>query len=506
MRRLISFLGWMAAATSFLTAASTLASTCPPFEGRGANGAIVLRGVVVESEDPTAKDRFANLSTEIAVEKIWFGPGEKRVRLISFLNWHAGSAGGSYTGKPGDRVIIWARQVLDGMLWVGPCSVVRVPEPTVTGIDHESVERSLDEAVGRYRDIDRRLATNANDLDAWLLRAQLAEQAKDPFRKAESLARAVTLVPDDVSLLLRAAEAAAATSQPRQALSFLEQAAKLAPGRNDIAQSTEAIRARIEYSRPHFESAKKIESLAWNGVSAQDFRFDTVKLHDVSIKKSQLDGRIYLATVDWANLQDVTFGRLVVGNSVLSSVFASDLKVGDFSRIQQSRLENWVVYRSHLPGIDVFDTRFTGLFHDVDFAGAYFMKVDFSWSHFRRVSFKEAQLDAVKFDGVGLFSVDFSAVRTFNITSATGARYDCATKFPAGFDPVPQAMIPTERICQGVATHNDFSGPQYKDVHLWDQIDLTGAIFRRQRLKSAHFTRSTLRGADFTGVILEHGG
>ncbi|MDB5571234.1 MAG: putative low-complexity protein [Hyphomicrobiales bacterium] len=131
-----------------------------------------------------------------------------------------------------------------------------------------------------------------------------------------------------------------------------------------------------------------------------------------------------------------------------------------------------------------------------DFSGADFTDADFAFADMRAVRFGAARMDRARFLNADLRGADLSRVVARGVQLA-GARVDCATRFPQGFDPDAHLLAPLD-LCGGRFAL-DYRGKDLADVS-FSELDVRGALFANALLAGADFTKAILDGADFDGA------
>jgi uncharacterized protein YjbI with pentapeptide repeats len=192
----------------------------------------------------------------------------------------------------------------------------------------------------------------------------------------------------------------------------------------------------------------------------------------------------------------------------------AQLNGADFSGAQISA--------SNLDGIVLDDAQFAGAsMQDVSLVraraprlkarGATFARVraiaaDFTDSDFQSADFTASDLRAARFGGANftgasLLNADLRGAdlsrANLSSTILTGARVDCATRFPSGFDPDKHLLVPLD-LCGGRFSL-DYRGKNVAGISFRD-LDIRGALFERAQLANSDFRGTNVDGADFTSA------
>lgn len=232
------------------------------------------------------------------------------------------------------------------------------------------------------------------------------------------------------------------------------------------------VQAVLGYADLSYASAEGVtlNSVRLSMLRAPGARFDDARFADVGISRADLRG----ARFNGATLNNVGLRNADFSSASLAGVRATNLD------LHGSSFDDTVLTRANLVG-----ARLTGM-------------------TITRTDFSDAVLSGASFRSTRLSDIDFTRVALANI-DLTAARYDCFTRFPAGFSPARHGAVRTEARCDAADEPRiydgiDFSGEHENRVDLSD-LDLSGASFRRANLTGARFWGAVLRGADFSESV-----
>ena len=198
------------------------------------------------------------------------------------------------------------------------------------------------------------------------------------------------------------------------------------------------------------------------------------RLEGVSLSRAQLFQ---------ADFSRALFLRVNLDQAVLDRAILRDASF-EGSSLVQTRAPNLAAERAAFIGV-----RAVG----ADFSGSSFAEGDFSGADLRAARFGRANLAGAKLLNADLRGADLASA-TLSGAVLKGARVDCGTRFPRGFDVDGALLIPLD-LCGG-AYALDFRGKDLAGLSFRD-LDLRGALFAGARLSNADFTGAILDGADF---------
>jgi uncharacterized protein YjbI with pentapeptide repeats len=249
----------------------------------------------------------------------------------------------------------------------------------------------------------------------------------------------------------------------------------------------------------------------WLTVGAQ------AKAQPVDLQGTPLEAqdfsRIVVSGLTLANVHgprsDWTLARLEGVNLNNAQLFEADFSRAHFLRVTLDRavLDRAILRDADFSGTSMLHTRAPNLSAeravfarmraiDADFDGSDFTGADFSGADLRASRFGRANLAAAKLLNADLRGADLARA---NLASANlkGARVDCATRLPTGFNADAAMLVPLD-LCGG-AYALDFRGKDVAGVSFRD-LDLRGALFAGAQLGGADFAGANLDGADFEGA------
>lgn len=228
--------------------------------------------------------------------------------------------------------------------------------------------------------------------------------------------------------------------------------------------------------------AQDFSRLALSGIAAADAH---APRSDWS--NSRLEGVTFLrAQLFEANFQDARWTRVNLDDAVLDR---SNLRDGSFIGVS--------LVRARAPQLQARGASFVGARAvAADFQGSTFDRADFSGADLRAAHFGGANLTGARLANADLRGADFTKANLAGVL-LKGARIDCATRFPTGFNAEANLVIPLD-LCGGAYAldyrNRDLAGMSFRD------LDLRGGLFAGARLAGADFTAAILDGADFAGA------
>ena len=246
----------------------------------------------------------------------------------------------------------------------------------------------------------------------------------------------------------------------------------------------------------------------WLAAGAQG-RFPPLDLAGTPLE-SQDFSRITLAELAIVNAHgprsDWSMSRLEGVSLAGAQLFEADFSGAHFQRVNldDSVLDRAIARSADFAGSSFVRARAPGLAADgasfanvravaANFDGANFTGADFESADLRASRFAGANLSGAKLTNADLRGADVSRANLAG-ASLKGARVDCATRFPRGFNTDAALLIPLD-LCGG-AYALDFRGKDLSGVSFRD-LDMRGALFARARLTGADFTGANLDGSDF---------
>lgn len=206
---------------------------------------------------------------------------------------------------------------------------------------------------------------------------------------------------------------------------------------------------------------------------------------------------------------DWSLARVEGVNLSRAQLFEADFSRAQFLRVNldQAVLDRAILRDASFDGSSLVQTRAPNLAAEraaftnmravgADFSGSNFAEADFSGADLRAARFGRANLARAKLLNADLRGADLASA-TLGGAVLRGARVDCGTRFPRGFDADAALLIPLD-LCGG-AYALDFRGKDLAGLS-FRELDLRGALFAGARLANADFTGATLDGADFDGA------
>lgn len=244
-----------------------------------------------------------------------------------------------------------------------------------------------------------------------------------------------------------------------------------------------------------------------SGVNMWEADFTGANLAGANLTKARINQRnLGGANFQGADLRGASLSGDLTGAD-LSSAIASEAHlsspvgfknvkatglVADGSRIGNGDFSSADFSDANLRGATIWSPRYSGAnLNNVDFTGAKFVSRDSQMGDLSGADLSNAKLDGVTFVSI---------------------QYDCTTKWPAGFNPDVEGLIPAPgaRAC---SKKPDFSWRKepvnlgsiewYSQQRPFTDLDLSGVSFRGAWLPGRYFWNSNLQGADFARAIGE---
>ncbi|MBX9758662.1 MAG: pentapeptide repeat-containing protein [Beijerinckiaceae bacterium] len=229
--------------------------------------------------------------------------------------------------------------------------------------------------------------------------------------------------------------------------------------------------------------------------------------------ESQDFSRIVLAGIKITNAHgprsDWSMSRLEGVTLTGAQLFEADFSNAHFQRVNldDSVLDRAIARGADFAGSSLVRARAPGLVAErASFAGVRAVAADFDGANFTGADLASADLRASRFAGANLSGAILTNadlrgadISRANLAGASlkGARVDCATRFPRGFNTDAALLVPLD-LCGGTYAL-DFRGKDLAGVSFRD-LDMRGALFARARLAGADFEGAILDGADFEGA------
>jgi uncharacterized protein YjbI with pentapeptide repeats len=493
------------------------ACTCGPFIGPNAGNGLLVSGSVEADVEAGVESPWWDYSSRLIADKVWFGPDQRVFRLIAPYRFMT-TCGGAFVGRPGERYIAWLYPFGGDYYSMGSgCGIVGWANK-----DRPAIEESLRRMLAVYDDIDRRLQATPRDADLWHARLKIATDLKDVHGRLRSLRRLVELAPaPDIDLLRDAATTSDVVHDSDAAARYADLGLKLSPGDEELKAIQRRATLRRGYDKDGMALTKELDGITWTNQRKAEARLDFIRLGNFQIRHSTLERQIiFMAQLTSGTIRETSLTQASVGNSQLAGVLMRDvqLKFASFShtKIQLSRIadadfSNTVLTETTIESTGIANTSFRDArltkvkfegssLDNADLDSARLIDVDFSGAALTGVDFTDAYLERVRFQNVRLRRVDVSNVKELHLKDAI---IDCGTRLPAGFDLTKAAIIVDTPSCDGKPNNRNFAGDTYLNRWEWGGLDLTNAVFARTNWKYLYFTRSILRGADFSGAKVD---
>lgn len=458
------------------------------------------RIVSVVQEKKTQKGQFGPRGrAKFAPKQTWKGtPGE----LVE-IRYHVDTGGDCGVDfEKGEEFIMFALANADGTYQTGLCIIP--PTWTWMGGEADNYTAVLDDYKARWDKLRAAVKAQPNSLSTHIRLAEFLESERDRPGALASYEKIASLDPKNPIGPAGAGRVLFDLKNYKGALVKLRRATELDPDNQDT-------RRLIQHARLHLGEkldfrqvdlrGLKLSGVDFSGLDLRGKNFSGAELWYANFTGSQLDG----AVLDRADLFRADFtGASAKGSDIRNTrmtraIFAN----ADFSSAN--------AMGTHFSGTDLAGANMTGIaaqyskFDDVNVEGTNFNGANLAHSRFRDMrlagaSFSDASLNNARFYHADLSGVDLSTA-DLHRARLKGAKYDCATRLPAGVDVVAQKMIPTERGCSGIAVNLDFRFADWES-HDLSGLDLHGADFSGSILEYAQFYGANLEGANFSDTFM----
>jgi uncharacterized protein YjbI with pentapeptide repeats len=454
----------------------------------------VFVGTVVETRED-ASDREYPGETRVRVEDVYKGLIGSEVIVRHGIDDRV--CGTRF--RAGERLTFFTGFLRQGATVTSRCSMQAANAVSV---------RAVAPILARYRrqlgEADDRVRQHPDDIAPQLARATFLEESGDLDRALQAYIEISTRWPGDARGWFNQGRLLVRFQSVRDAIAPLTRAVALNPGNSEARRTLD--HARLRTGDPAI-------------VAVTDFRGQPLERADLS--RLNLAGRD-LSRAHWRNVQitdaDLTRGRLE----------EIDFWVVDFSR---SRLQEASFAGARTLSLDLTDADLRGAWlSGAALRGARLIRTDLRGATARRASFSMANVDGARLAGADLRDASFEMATIANTDfadallggadlrnsrlsgvdlsraplaemSLLGARFDCQTRLPPGFDPLPRVMVPVDRSCLAPGArlaYDDLNLDWVRGAIDLSELDLRRASFRRSRIHPFMFVRANLSGADFS--------
>jgi uncharacterized protein YjbI with pentapeptide repeats len=469
---------------------------------------VIFTGDALSMESPAASAQQASPEAYILgkwrVRTVWKGPTVTRAEVQHHV-WGEPAVWPAHVPLPKDQLVLvsidnnghWTKSI---------CSIV----PTGTAL--EKFMELLRAYKARAEALELLTAASPKNAAHWRERARFLEEYGDTRGAVAALTRVTELTPSDADAFVGLARNLLAIDRFDETAEAAGKALALAP---DDAQakrlrdhalikagrSGEVDLALVDFSgfhntvrmRPlpldlsglkmdggHFVGAEfqkvGLAGGSLRGANLREVRFNNVNLAGADLSRANLE-RSYQYQSDLKN------ARLESANLREANLFFSNLENADLRQVSavNAKLERVMLAGARLDGVD-----FTGAL----FTQAIAAKTDFADADLSRATLKEADLRGADLSRARLEGAVF-----------TGARFDCETRWPAGFNAVAYGAVPVERDCASRPVKPDYAGATLQHLSLND-LDLAGVSFAKATLSHVQFWNANLEGADFRNALI----
>lgn len=480
-----------------LAAMPALACSCFPEtaeQGFRRAGAIFI-GTVQESRMSAEPRGRGSAETRVVVEQVIKGaPGTE----IVIAHGTEGSTCGVQF-RAGQRLTFMTGVVRDGRTGTGYCSQMFV---------HYRA-RDLEPVYQRFRalvaEADQRMAREPASADAAIARASLLEDWGDRDRALQGYAAIAGRWPDDARGWLGQGRVLFGLDRMAEARAPLERAVALDPANADA-------RRMFDQARLRTGDASVVASLDFRGLqlangdfSSRDLTgrdFSGARLNRVSFRGADLSGsrmdRVDFHTVDFSNAR---LQRVALVNSFTYEVNLADADLTG-AELTRTTFQGARLNRTNLTGVSAAGANFEqSRIADSSFANANLAGGSFWTARLENVDFSGARLDGANLRSVRLRGVNLASA-TLDAADMRAVTYDCATRFPAGFEAAQHGALLVETSCLAPGARRTLEGQNFNGTLAdFSDLDLSGVSFRRVNFAHTKFWRANLRGADLSESV-----
>lgn len=374
------------------------------------------------------------------------------------------------------------------------------------GAWHKAVDRALEDYTQRSSVLDTVLQSIHEERDRLSTRANFLEEWSD-FEGAARLRDRIALLPENERRATATAYALFLRHKFGEALPLLEAAV-----RNDPTDET--ANPLLAQSRALLGDRSLLQSMNYR-LFRQPYGME-INLREMDLSGRNFSGSrltrpdLTLANLHQAWMQAAQFDGAKLAYATLTHAMLTDLfsRRSDFSgaNLREAQLAGAYFRETKFSGANLMGISGDGVvFEHSDFtnarlAGARLHTVQFAGSKFVDVEFADADLSGAQFTNTDLGGANLSSAK-IDGAAFVGARYDCATRMPPGFNKRSALMLPTVATCDGKPNGIDFSGKALGSINL-GRISLRGANFSRTMIDYGFLAYSDFSGANFAGSRL----
>ncbi|MEO1028306.1 MAG: pentapeptide repeat-containing protein [Pseudomonadota bacterium] len=353
---------------------------------------------------------------------------------------------------------VFATPTYQNLFGTGSCGGT-VPLHEVGAIRPPSLDPDADRIVGKY------LAPFAGETPSGLRdlkrRARHARRYGDHERAAEAYGKAFELDNDNQGLLAAYIDALVELYKFEAAFEVLNDADSRLSLRKKLRHRLAHLSLIVRGNRHNFQSDYRKLYLPFDGPTID---FKGGDFSDTDFSESRLN-KVMAASSDLQriNLREVSFLEVDFSNADLSGADLRGARLGSSFFEQPANFKGALLTDALLTNTKVDGANFSGanlagvkikdgswskiIAQGTDFSGAQFgilfaREADLRGANLKGASMHDVNLFKARFEGADLRGVTLSGYGRFDQAS-----FDCATRFPEGFDPIKKGMVNIDGTC-----------------------------------------------------------
>jgi uncharacterized protein YjbI with pentapeptide repeats len=497
---------------------------------------ILFEGVMLRAEDaqPPSHGK-TGVFRVIAVHKGEIG------RLVRITYQQADGANCGTSFQRGVRVFVAASGTAERGYYTGMCT----QGPVSFGRGNDEIMAAIQRYRLRLTGLDLAIARNSGSVDPIIAKARFLGSTSQQAAALRLLDDVLVRDPNTRAAVLLAAQLHSSTQHDEQALAVLDPYLTAHPTDHDAGRTRVLSLIRLGRSTEVSAEWRDFSGLVRQryGPAVERIDFTNRVLDGASFRRADLTNidftasvlkdsdfsasRLWEARFDRADLTGADFRKADISGTFVDADLTGAKLTGGMFRV--------LAPRANLAGADLTGATFSigsvltdaraanvrapGSHYEVremvgiDFTGADLRDTKFWSSDLHGASFRDADLTGALFrnmlsapEQIDLRGVDFTGAKLDNVTFAS-ALYDCATRWPVGFDLSRHPLLTTAPDAGACARKPDFSwlrepvlapgASRYATMSSFANMNLAGVSFHGAWLPGQNFSGANLRGADF---------